>query len=45
MGLIDDRAYAQGWVASRHGSRGLGRRAVAAELRRKGVDAGVIEEA
>ena len=45
VGLIDDRAYAQGWVASRHGSRGLGRRAVAAELRRKGVDADVIEEA
>ncbi|MFM7598042.1 MAG: regulatory protein RecX, partial [Actinomycetota bacterium] len=27
----------EGWVRSRHGTKGLGRRAVAAELRRKGV--------
>lgn len=37
VGLIDDAAYAEGWVRSRHGTKGLGRRAVAAELRRKGV--------
>jgi len=45
VGLIDDRAYAQGWVRSRHGTRGLGKRAVAAELRRKGVPDDVIAEA
>lgn len=45
VGLVDDRAYARGWVTSRHGSRGLGRRAVAQELRRKGVDEDVIAEA
>lgn len=45
VGLIDDRAYAEGWVRSRHGSRGLGRRAVAQELRRKGVDDEIIAEA
>jgi len=45
VGLIDDRAYAQGWVRSRHGTRGLGRRAVAQELRRKGVDEEIIVEA
>ena len=42
VGLIDDRAYAQGWVSSRHGTRGLGKRAVAQELRRKGVADDVI---
>lgn len=45
VGLIDDRAYASGWVQSRHGTRGLGRRAVAQELRRKGVSDDVIAEA
>ncbi|HVW82159.1 MAG TPA: regulatory protein RecX [Mycobacteriales bacterium] len=37
VGLIDDAAYAQAWVDSRHHGRGLGRRALAAELRRKGI--------
>jgi regulatory protein len=45
VGLIDDRAYAQAWVRSRHGTRGLGKRAVAQELRRKGVADEVIAEA
>lgn len=45
VGLVDDRAYARGWVTSRHGTRGLGRRAVAQELRRKGVDEEIIAEA
>lgn len=45
VGLIDDVAYAQGWVSSRHGSKGLGRRAVAAELRRKGVAADIVAAA
>lgn len=38
VGLIDDRAFAGAWVESRHRSRGLAPRALAQELRRKGVD-------
>lgn len=38
VGLIDDRAFAQAWVETRHRGRGLGRRALAQELRRRGVD-------
>jgi len=38
VGLIDDAAFAQAWVQSRHTGRGLARRALAAELRRRGVD-------
>lgn len=45
VGLIDDMAYARGWVTSRHGTRGLGKRAVAQELRRKGVADDIIAEA
>ena len=37
VGLIDDSAYARQWVESRHRSRGLAPRALAQELRRKGV--------
>ena len=37
IGLIDDGAFAQQWVESRHRSRGLAPRALAQELRRKGV--------
>ena len=36
--LVDDEAFAQGWVASRRSTRGLARRALAHELRTKGVD-------
>jgi regulatory protein len=36
--LVDDAAFAEQWVDSRHRHRGLGRRALADELRRKGVD-------
>jgi regulatory protein len=45
VGLIDDSAFAQAWVDSRHHGRGLGRRALAAELRRKGVDDEVAADA
>ena len=38
VGLVDDAAFAEQWVDSRHRHRGLGRRALADELRRKGVD-------
>nr|WP_246122077.1 regulatory protein RecX [Pseudonocardia cypriaca] len=37
VGLIDDAAFAGQWVRSRHAHRGLARRAIAFELRRKGV--------
>ncbi|MEU6085025.1 recombination regulator RecX [Streptomyces sp. NPDC047108] len=45
VGLIDDAAFADAWVESRHHSRGLARRALARELRTKGVDSAVIDEA
>lgn len=45
VGLIDDVAFAGQWVRSRHTHRGLGRRAIAVELRRKGVADGVAQEA
>lgn len=45
VGLIDDRAFATAWVDSRHSGRGLARRALAAELRRRGVDGEVVGEA
>jgi regulatory protein len=37
VGLIDDATFAEVWVESRHFGRGLGRRALAAELGRRGV--------
>jgi regulatory protein len=38
VGLVNDDAFARAWVESRQRSRGLARRALAQELRRKGVD-------
>ncbi|MEU0334680.1 recombination regulator RecX [Streptomyces sp. NPDC006193] len=45
VGLIDDGAFADAWVESRHHGRGLARRALARELRTKGVDSALIDEA
>ncbi|OAH14709.1 regulatory protein RecX [Streptomyces jeddahensis] len=45
VGLINDSAFADAWVESRHHGRGLARRALAQELRTKGVDSTLIEEA
>nr|WP_231626902.1 recombination regulator RecX [Streptomyces apocyni] len=45
VGLINDAAFADAWVESRHHGRGLARRALARELRTKGVDAETIAEA
>ncbi|MET9145506.1 recombination regulator RecX [Streptomyces sp. NPDC058319] len=45
VGLIDDGAFADAWVESRHHGRGLARRALAQELRTKGVDTALIDEA
>lgn len=36
--LIDDAAFADSWVRSRHRSKGLARRALSMELRNKGID-------
>ncbi|MDX3416956.1 recombination regulator RecX [Streptomyces sp. MD20-1-1] len=45
VGLINDSAFADAWVESRHHGRGLARRALARELRTKGVDSALIDEA
>ncbi|PSM38118.1 recombination regulator RecX [Streptomyces dioscori] len=45
VGLINDSAFADAWVESRHHGRGLARRALAQELRTKGVDPTLIDEA
>ncbi|OLL76764.1 Regulatory protein RecX [Pseudonocardia sp. Ae168_Ps1] len=45
VGLIDDKAFADQWVRSRHRHRGLGKRAIALELHRKGVDRETADEA
>lgn len=44
VGLVDDEAFAGMVVRSQQATRGLGRRAVAQELRRKGVDDELIRE-
>lgn len=45
VGLIDDAAFAAAWVESRHAGRGLARRALAQELRTRGVAGALVEEA
>lgn len=45
VGLVDDEDFAAQWVRSRHMYSGKGKRALAAELRTKGVDAEVIAAA
>ncbi len=45
VGLINDSAFADAWVESRHHGRGLARRALAQELRTKGVDPTLIDQA
>ncbi|ROR90087.1 regulatory protein RecX [Nocardioides aurantiacus] len=45
VGLVDDSAFAREWVEQRQRGRGLARRALAQELRRKGVDDEVAREA
>ncbi|MEU3272882.1 regulatory protein RecX [Saccharomonospora sp. NPDC006951] len=44
-GLVDDAAFAEQWVRSRHNQQGLAKRALVAELRRKGVDSTLAVEA
>ncbi|MER5399891.1 recombination regulator RecX [Streptomyces sp. NPDC002599] len=45
VGLINDSAFADAWVESRHHGRGLARRALVQELRTKGVESTLIDEA
>ncbi|HEY0187140.1 MAG TPA: regulatory protein RecX [Cellulomonas sp.] len=45
VGLVDDTAYAEVLVRSRHAERGLSRRALAMELRRRGVDEATAAQA
>jgi regulatory protein len=45
VGLVDDPAFARAWVQSRQRGKGLARRALAHELRRKGVDEEVARSA
>ena len=45
VGLVDDAAFARDWVEQRQSGRGLAKRALAMELRRKGVDDEVAREA
>ena len=45
VGLIDDAAFARAWVESRHHGRGLARKALAAELRQRGVADGEVRSA
>lgn len=45
VGLIDDASFARTWVAHRQSGKGLARRALAQELRRKGIDDETAREA
>ena len=45
VGLVDDEAFARAWIASRQPGKGLARRALAQELRRKGIEDEVAREA
>jgi regulatory protein len=45
VGIIDDAAFARAWVSTRHHGRGLARRALANELRQRGVAAETAGEA
>ncbi len=45
VGLVDDAAFAREWVEQRRSGRGLARRALAQELRRKGIEDEVAQEA
>ena len=45
VGLVDDAGFAREWVRVRHRDKGLSRRALADELRRKGVDPQLVEDA
>lgn len=45
LGYVDDVAFAQGWVESRHRSKALARSVIRGELRRRGIEDEVAHEA
>ena len=45
LGLVDDAEFARQWARSRQAGRGLARRALAYELRQRGVDNDLVKEA
>ncbi len=45
VGLVDDAAFARDWIVQRQSGRALARRALAQELRRKGIDGQVAADA
>nr|WP_307851895.1 regulatory protein RecX [Williamsia sp. CHRR-6] len=45
LDLVDDREFAEQWVTSRHRHSGRGRQALRHELRTKGIDPSIAEEA
>ncbi|WP_137293576.1 regulatory protein RecX [Nocardioides dongxiaopingii] len=45
IGLIDDEAFARMWISGRQSAKGLARRALAQELRRKGIADEVARDA
>jgi len=45
VGLVDDRDFAEQWVRSRRINAGKGKRALASELRTKGIDDELIADA
>jgi regulatory protein len=45
VNLVDDEEFARRWVSSRHLGRGLARRALAYELRHRGVDDATVQTA
>ncbi len=45
VGLIDDRAFARLWISQRQQGKGLARRALAQELRRKGIPDEIARDA
>lgn len=44
-GLVDDAEFARSWISGRQRGKGLASRALAMELRRKGVDDEIVREA
>lgn len=44
VGLVDDVAFARMWIESRQPGKGLAGRALAQELRRKGIDDEIIKD-
>lgn len=44
LGYLNDRAYAERWIAGRLASRPMGRERIKAELTEKGIDPAMIED-